>query len=129
MRRTATSQTAGGKKPIGIGTVVCIKVDKVDRGKLDPHSVPEVVCEVTEDDKYRIACNGGVLKDCLAWEWFQIEMIKKAEHYALQDALENWQTKKRISIREALAAISMMGGQGCFFCNCKGKLSLDVVMS
>jgi hypothetical protein len=32
MRRKATSQTTGGKKPIGIGAVVCIKVDKVDRG-------------------------------------------------------------------------------------------------
>ena len=96
MRRTATSQTTGVTKPIGVGTVVCIKVDRVDRGKLDPHSVPGVVCEVTEHDNYRIACNGGVLKDCLGRGRFQIEMIKKAEHYDLQDVLESWQTKKRI---------------------------------
>ncbi len=98
MRRTATAQTTGGKKPIDVGTVVCIKVDRVDRGKLDPHSVPGVVCEVTEHDNYHIACNGGVLKDCLPWGRFQIEMIKKAEHYELQAALDNWQTQKRISI-------------------------------
>jgi hypothetical protein len=126
MRRTATSQATGVRKPIGVGTVVRIKVDRVDRGKLDPHSVPGVVCEVTEHDNYRIACNGGVLKDCLGRGRFQIEMIKKAEHYDLQDALESWQTKKRISIREALAAISMMGGQGCFFCNCKGKCDTNI---
>jgi hypothetical protein len=66
MRRIATSQTTGDKKPIVVGTAVCIKVDKVDRGKLDCHSVPGVVCEVTEHDNYCIACNGGVLKDCLA---------------------------------------------------------------
>jgi hypothetical protein len=89
MRRTAASETTGGKKAIGVGTVVHIKVVKVDRGKLDPRSVPGVVCEVTEHDNYRIACNGGVLKDCLAWGWFQIEMVKRAEHYDLQDALED----------------------------------------
>jgi hypothetical protein len=64
-------------------------VDKVDRGKLDPHSVPGVVCKVTKHDNCHIACNGGVLKHCLAQGWFQIEMIKKAEHYDTQDALEN----------------------------------------
>ncbi len=52
--------------------------------------------EVTEHDNYRIACNGG--NDYLAQGQFPIEMIKKAEHYDLQDALENWQMKKRISI-------------------------------
>ncbi len=78
MRRIATSQTTGGKKPVGVGTAVCMR-------KVDPHSVPGVVCEVTEHDNYRIACNGGVLKDCLARGPFQIEMIKKAEHYDLQD--------------------------------------------
>ncbi len=47
MRRTATSQTTGGKKPIDVGTVICIKMSRVDRGKLDPPSVPGVVCEMT----------------------------------------------------------------------------------
>jgi hypothetical protein len=43
MRMTATFHTTGGKKPIAVGTVVCIKVDRVDRGKLDPHSVFGVI--------------------------------------------------------------------------------------
>jgi hypothetical protein len=68
MRRTATSQPSGGKKkPIAAGTVVHIKVDRVDRGTLDPSCMRRVVCEVTEHGNYHIACNGGVLKDCLAW--------------------------------------------------------------
>ncbi len=96
MRRPATSQPSGGKKkPIAVGIVVCIKVDRVDKGNLDPHSVPEVVCEVTEHGNYNIACNGGVLKDCLAQGQFQIEMTKRAKNYDLQDALDNWQLKKR----------------------------------
>jgi hypothetical protein len=42
MRRTVTSQQSGGqKKPIAFGTVVCIKVGRADRGRLDPHSVPD----------------------------------------------------------------------------------------
>jgi hypothetical protein len=40
------------KPPNGVGTVVCIKVDRVDSRKLDPHSVPRVVCEVTEHNNY-----------------------------------------------------------------------------
>ncbi len=50
-----------------------------------------------------------------------MEHIKKAEHYDLVDALQNWETKPNISIHQALTAISMMGGQGSFFCNCKGS--------
>jgi hypothetical protein len=107
--------------PVQVGTVVRVKVDPVDRGKLDHKSVPGVICEVTEHNNYRIVCKGGVLRDCLMRQRFQVEEIKKAEHYGLETALQNWQTRDKISIREALRAISMLGGQGVFFCNCKGK--------
>jgi hypothetical protein len=50
---------------------------------------------------------------------FQVEPITKAEHYGLEDALQNWETISKISTHEALCAISMMGGQSFFFCNCK----------
>ncbi len=43
MRRTAKSQTSGGKKPIGLDTVVRIKVDKVYRGKLDLHDLQDAL--------------------------------------------------------------------------------------
>ncbi len=82
----------------------------MDRGKLDHKSVPGVICEVTDNGYYRIVFKGGVLKDCLMTQRFQVEELKKAEHYDLQDALENWQGAKKISIREALRAISMLGG-------------------
>ncbi len=120
MRRTATSQPSVGKnKPIAVGTLVHVKVDKVNRGKQDPHSVPGVVCKVTEHDNCFIACNGGVLKDCIAWGQLQSEMIKKAEHYELQDAME-------MSIQDAISAISMFGDQGCFFCNYKWKCDANI---
>jgi hypothetical protein len=83
---------------------------------MDHKSVPGVVCQVTEHNNYRIVCKGSVLKDCLMP---RVEPIKRAEHYGLEDALQGWERKPKISIRQALHAISMMGGQGFFFCNCK----------
>ena len=62
----------------------------MDRGKLDHKSVPGVICEVTEHGNYHIACKGSVLKDCLIAQCFQVEDLKKPEHYDFQDALENW---------------------------------------
>ncbi len=90
------------------------------RGKLDHKSVPGVICEVPEHGNYRMVCKGGVLKDCLMAQCFQVEEIKNQSIMKLK-ALENWQAAKQISIREALRAISMLGGQGFFFCNCKGN--------
>jgi hypothetical protein len=54
----------------------------------DHNSAPGVIVEVTEHDNYRIAYKGGVLKDCLGAQKFQIEKIKKAEHYDLPEAFE-----------------------------------------
>ncbi len=62
-----------------------------------------------------------VLKDCIGAQRLQIEKIKKTEHYDLKEACENWKVMRKISIHEALTFISKMGGQGFFFCNCKGK--------
>jgi hypothetical protein len=47
--------------------------------------------------------------------------MKKVEHYGLQEAFGNWRFMRKIAIREALTFISKMGGQGFFFCNCKGS--------
>jgi hypothetical protein len=121
MRKYAQARSNGNKSgPLVIGTVVRVKVDKVDRGKLDHHSVPGVIVQVTDHDNYRIACKGGVLKECLGAQRFQVEPIKKAEHYELEEAFRCWETMRKISIREALTFISKMGGQGAFHCSCKG---------
>jgi hypothetical protein len=93
----------------------------VDRGKLDHNSVPGIIVEVIEHENYRIVCKGGVLKECLGAQRFQTEPIKKVENYNLQEAFDNWNFMRRISICEALSFISKMGGKGFFFCNCKGK--------
>ncbi len=88
---------------------------------MEHKSVPGVVCQITEHNNYRIVCNGGVLKDSLMSTRFWAEHIKRAEHYGLENSLPDWETKPKISISEALCAMSLMGGQGFFFCNCKGS--------
>ncbi len=93
----------------------------MERSKLDHKSVPGIICQVTKHNNYRIVCEGGALKYYLIVQRFWVEPIKKAENYDLEDALQNWETKAKTSICEALHAISMMGGQGFFFCNCKGS--------
>jgi len=122
MRKYAQQRSNGNKEgPLTVGTVVRVKVDKADRGKLDHKSVPGVIVEVTEHNNYRIVCKGGTLKECLGAQRFQGERLKKPEHYNLDEPFSNWQFMRKISIREALTFISKMGGQGFFFCNCKGK--------
>jgi hypothetical protein len=113
MRKYAQERAQGTTQtPIEVGTVVRIKVDRVDRGKMDHKSVPGIVCQVTKQNNYRILSKGSVLKDCLMSTRFKVEPIKKAEHYGLENVLQDWEKKPKISIHEALHAISMMGGQG-----------------
>ena len=84
MRKYAHDRAQGKKtSPPAVGTLVRIKVDKVDRGKLDHKSVPGEICEVTENGNYQILCKCGLLKDCLMAQHFQVEELKKPEHYNL----------------------------------------------
>ena len=106
---------------LAIGTVVRVPVDKVDRSKVDHRSIPGLICEATEHDQYRIVCAAGVLKSTLYRGAFFVDAWKTPAVYGLQDALTNWQQKKRVSVREALAHISMVGGQGHVHCGCKTK--------
>jgi hypothetical protein len=90
LRDETSGRTTTPVDPPTVDTLVPVKVDKVDRGKLHHKSVPGVICEVTEHGNYKIACKGGVLKDCLMAQRCHVEELKKPEHYDLQDALENW---------------------------------------
>ncbi len=107
MGKYAQQRSQGTKRgnKIAMGTVLMVRVDKVDRGKLDHKSVPGVIVEVTEYN-YRITCKGGVLKDCLGRQRFQVEKIKRVELYDLHEAFGNWKFIRKISIWEAPTFIS-----------------------
>jgi hypothetical protein len=48
---------------------------------------------------------GDILKDCMGYQRFNVEMIKKVEHYGLGEALVNWQ-----KIHEELNVKFMLDG-------------------
>jgi hypothetical protein len=105
-----------------VGTVVLVAADRVDRGKCDHRTVPGVVLHMTEHDNYHIGCIGGVLKDCLSREALRVENGKTPASYGLENLLSvEWTSLKKISVREALANYSPVGGQGMIHCSCKGK--------
>ncbi len=77
MKKYSPCRSNGNKDEVlTVGTIVRVKVDKVDRGKMDHKSVPGVIVEVTKHDNYRIACKGGVLKECMGAQRFQVESLK-----------------------------------------------------
>jgi hypothetical protein len=113
-------QRSHGNGPVDIGTIVLIQVDPVDRSKTDPHHIPGIVVELTDHGYYRIACSGGLLKNCYAREHFMVETNQSPEAHDLQNLTEMWPAMKKISVRQALQCISPTGGQGFTKCGCKG---------
>ena len=115
-------QKGGRADTIGvleIGTLIRIPVDKVDRGKMDHNCVPGVIVAVTEHTQYRVVCKAGLFKQTFHRSSFYVESGRTALQYDLHDALTDWENKPKVqSIRTALAAISMMGGQGHIHCSC-----------
>ena len=106
--------------PLNVEDIVLVSVDKVDRGKCDPRRIPGVVVNATAHEKYHIACKGGCLKSCLSRGDLVVEASKTADSYGLGDLLRvDWTTLKKISIREAAANYSPVGGQGMVHCTCK----------
>jgi hypothetical protein len=88
MRKYAQDRAQGkNRPPPKVGALVRVIVDKVDRGKINHKSVPGVICVVTEHGNNQIVCKGGVLKDCLMAQRFQVEELKKPETFRI-----HWKT-------------------------------------
>jgi hypothetical protein len=83
---------------IPVGGICFIPIDKVDQSKIDPKCLPCVVVEVTPRQQYRLACKAGVLDTVLNRGDFGYEPNKTTVFYQLQDALQDWQTMKKVSI-------------------------------
>jgi hypothetical protein len=95
-----------------------VPIDKVDHSKIDPKRLPTIVVEVTLCSQYHLACKVGVLDRVLCHGDFLYEPNKRPVFYGLQDALVNWRTMGKVSIRAGSGAL---GGQGHLHCNCSGK--------
>jgi hypothetical protein len=106
---------------VTVGSVCLVPIDKVDRTKIDPKRLPCVVVEITAREQYRLACKAGVLDKVLQRQDFLHESNKTPVFYGLNEALQNWRTMKKISIRTGSGTIAPSGGQGHLHCNCSGK--------
>jgi hypothetical protein len=102
-----------------------VPIDKVDCSKIDPKRLPTIVVEVTPRSQYCLACKIGVLDRVLCRRDFLYKPNKTPVFYGLQDALVNWRTMGKVSIRTGSGAIAPSGGQGHSHCNCSGKCDMN----
>ena len=107
--------------PIPVGEVVTIGTTHLDRSHTDARRLPGVVVEVNVHDEtnfYKVGVLGGVLKDSYQRGDLTHEPDIEPAAYGLEDVAATWKTAKRISVREAVAKISLTGGQGFLKCAC-----------
>ena len=110
-----------GNVPIPIGAVVTLATTHLDRSHSDDRRLPGVIVDVTIHDDtrfYKVGVVGGVLKDAYQRRDLVHERDIEDVAYGLENVVATWKTAKRISIREAVANISMTGGQGYLKCMC-----------
>ena len=120
--RKNTKARSDAEGPLEVGTVVLLLVHESERGKCDPKRIPGVVVHVTEHNNYHIACKGGVLNNFLSRADLFVEKRKTPASYDLDELLNQpWNTMKKISVRQAAANYSPVGGQGMLKCDCKTK--------
>jgi len=114
-------QTSGKDKKkvaFSVGDVVSLAVDPRDRSKVDPKRLPCVVVEVTPNGMYRIACAAGDLGCFTAGSLVPHDKQTVNSHVGLAETLKN-ETRKKVSVKEGVRHISLVGGVGMRKCNCK----------
>jgi hypothetical protein len=99
MKKRCLQENNNAKEKIPVGGVVLIKIDKVDRSKLGNKRLACVVIEVTERGQYRIACKGGVLENVYLRQDLHYEEHKLPASYDLEEALQQWRSMDKVSIR------------------------------
>ncbi|CAG5084413.1 Protein of unknown function [Cotesia congregata] len=96
---------------ISVGDCVPVNVDKVDRSSGDPQNIIAVITDFK---------NGGCQVDTVAGlikSWFSKSDLKKASSTFIKIDQVNQSTF--ISLREAVAALSLFNGQGFVKCSCQ----------
>jgi hypothetical protein len=109
-----------------VGDVVMIAIPKIDRSNLDPPNLACVVVQKTAHGSFRLATTAGVLNDTLFPADILAVSKQNAEYHELGDVMLRWTCKHQIplpniSLRQAAAASSVVGGQGIQKCSCTGS--------
>jgi hypothetical protein len=129
MKKRAREQS-GGEKVCEVGEVVLVPLSDMDRLKVDPANLLGVIVQVDKTSSMaRVAVKTGLLKNWYAYH--RLGHVKgdgnNVELNGLSEVLNNWQTLKVTSEREANRKLSQVGGQGrgCVTCSCKGKCNTN----
>ena len=119
-RALSKSPTASFKA----GDVCLVRLDDVDRTKVDGGNLVGVIVEINSDKSVaKVATKYGLLSRSYAYHKLQ-PVNEKANNRItndLEDAFENWRSIPKITEREAARFVSSVGGQGVIKCNCKGN--------
>ncbi|KAL1507362.1 hypothetical protein AB1Y20_008208 [Prymnesium parvum] len=123
MKRAATRRQLGleGAAQLAIGCIVHLRIEDVDRAKLDNPNATLVVVERTEKDNYRLACKAGVYKELVSRSYLTPVPHATPALLGFEDVLKSWKTMSVVGIRAVAASGSAAGGQGMMHCMCKGE--------
>ncbi|KAI1728786.1 hypothetical protein DdX_00989 [Ditylenchus destructor] len=95
--------------PISVGQTVRIPIPPVDRAKTDPRNLLGVVMQ-EEDGFYRIGTDHGILSQ----QYSRNQIEPSSSQFVSKENVPD----KEISLRAAVGADSLSGGQGHKHCNC-----------
>ena len=108
---------------VKLGDVVLVKLDDVDRTKIDGGHLVGVIVSM---NKYRSTCHVAVKQGVLkrAYNYHRPSIVPGASNNCevvdLEEAYTDWRSLPTITEREAARHVSSVGGQGMVKCNCKG---------
>ncbi|KAI1698203.1 putative SCAN domain-containing protein 3-like [Ditylenchus destructor] len=111
-KRQAQQMLEGSAKrfpPIPVGQTVRVPVPVFDRAKTDPRNLLGVVMDA-DDGFYSIGTGAGILKE----KYTRNQIEPSSSQFVSKESVPD----KEISLRTAVGADSLSGGQGYKHCNC-----------
>ena len=96
------------------GDNVAVPIPLVDRGRGDPRNLLAVILDRSDNDNYTKVTKHGILKGAYTRNEFELCPQR------LMD-VQDMDTTKLISLRQAVIIGSSSGGQGFIKCNCAGS--------
>ena len=127
-RRAADRQGMGDLK---VGTIVHMRVEDVDRAKIDNVNATLVVLDRTEHGNYVVGNKAGIYKEKVSRPYLTPVKHATPRMMALDQLLEEYQDEGRraklrwVSVRRVAAAGSAAGGQGMLHCSCRGECNTN----
>ena len=117
-----------------VGTIVHMRVEDVDRAKIDNVNATLVVLDHTEHGNYVVGNKAGIYKEKVSRPYLTAVKHATPEMMALDKLLEEYQDEGRraklklVSVRRVAAAGSAAGGQGMLHCSCRGECNTNEQM-